>query len=279
MDILNLRTKAGATDDAAPTGAVEQFVIPHRYDAAKRLPTGALAVFVELYDAVPALIGGASVGLELWVKAGGKVGATNKWFRIGPRVSGITNQRLAIMPIPKLPSDVPAYLRVVDVAGAPASIKVYVAPTGEPSLAVDPVTGALRSSDILQRGGEQNAIGVHMISERVHQSADGAPSWDDSAALETSSVTKAGPGNVYGFVAHNTNAATRYFQLFDSTTVPADTAVPKMVFAIPTGVTIVVPEIPGKRRYFATGISWAFSTTLATKTLGAAECFASVAFG
>lgn len=279
MDIIKLLTKAGATDDAAPTGAAEQFTIPSRYDAQGRHPTGALAVFVEILDAVPALIGGASVGLELWVKGGGKVAAANKWFRLGPRVSGITNQRLAILPIPKLPSDAPAYLRVVDISGAPTSTKIYIAATGAPSFPIDPVTGAMRTGDILQRGGEQNAIGVHMISERVHQSADGAPSWDDSAALEASSITKPGPGNLYGLVATNTNGAVRYFQLFDSTTVPADTAVPKMAFAMPAGATIVIPTIPGSRRYFPTGISWAFSTTLATKTAGAAECFASVAFG
>jgi len=46
-----------------------------------------------------------------------------------------------------------------------------------------------------------------------------AYTWDDSAALEASSVTKASAGNLYYAVVTNTNAAVRYFQVFRRKTI------------------------------------------------------------
>ena len=101
-----------------------------------------------------------------------------------------------------------------------------------------------------------------------------ALSIDLSAAAEASSVTKASAGRVYKVVMHNNNAAARYLQFFNSTTVPADAAVPAMAFNVPANSSITIDWPQGMP--FATGIAWCNSTTLATKTVGAADFFGTV---
>jgi len=91
-----------------------------------------------------------------------------------------------------------------------------------------------------------------------------------SAALETSAVIKASAGTLYGAYMTNTNAAVRYFQVFNSATVPADAATPALTFPVQPAATFSFDT--GKfSNYFSAGISVCISTTLATKTLGAAE--------
>jgi hypothetical protein len=101
-----------------------------------------------------------------------------------------------------------------------------------------------------------------------------SPDMDTSAAAEASSVSKASVGVLYGFTFSNANAATRYLQFYNSTTVPADTAVPFATFECPSGKTIS-GEWP-KGRYCSAGISWANSSTQNTKTIGAADSLADV---
>jgi hypothetical protein len=91
------------------------------------------------------------------------------------------------------------------------------------------------------------------------------PTQDTSAAAEKSSVTKASAGNLYGFSATNSNAAVRYLQFFNSTTVPADATVPVLEFVMPANGGAAFEWPMG--RAFATGIAWCFSTTSQTKTI------------
>jgi hypothetical protein len=97
--------------------------------------------------------------------------------------------------------------------------------------------------------------------------------WENSTALETSSVVKASAGNAYVAHVYNNNAAVRYFQVYNSTTVPADTAVP--IFSIPIAAggyqRVVFGLETGVPYNFSTGISWANSTTYATKTVGGSD--------
>lgn len=98
-------------------------------------------------------------------------------------------------------------------------------------------------------------------------------SWDTSTALEASSVVKASAGNAYVAHVFNNNAATRYFQVYNSTTVPADTAVPIFSIPVATGgyIRVVFGLESGAPYHFSTGISWANSTTYATKTVGGSD--------
>lgn len=268
-------TKVTVTDDASPTGSpATQFDIADHHDRPGKMPTGALALFIEFLDVGGNEVAGASCSARLWLQDA----RSSKWYRVDAKKSGITGRSATAFAFPPLNSAAKAYLQISDVAGTGiTSIKAYVAETAN-YLPIDPSTGALRVADILQRGGEQNAIAAHMTAHRALQSADGACSWDNSAAAEASSVTKAGPGCLYGFAIHNANAAARFLQFFDSVTVPADTAVPVLSIAIPA-TTTRVERVPFDRRFFATGICWALSTTAATKTLAAADAFGAVAYG
>ncbi len=138
------------------------------------------------------------------------------------------------------------------------------------------VAGRIRASTIEQYAplAEDNTNGVFWTQQKPLASSTNSLSVDSSAALEASSVTKAAPGRVYKVVVTNTNAATRYFQIFNSTTVPADTTVPAFAVAVPTGVTVTYDFPNGM--YFSTGISWCNSSTLPTKTIGAADSWCHV---
>lgn len=91
-----------------------------------------------------------------------------------------------------------------------------------------------------------------------------------SAALEASAIVKASAGNLYGFVVTNNNASTRYIQIFNSATLPADGAIPALTIPVPAGA--VLPFDTGKfPNYFTNGIVICNSTTQITKTIGAAD--------
>ncbi len=123
---------------------------------------------------------------------------------------------------------------------------------------------------------EDNSNAVIAIVEKPLSVATYAPSEDLSEAAEASSVTKASPGNLYGFVFNNANAAVRYLQFFNATTVPADTAVPVLSFRVGIGETLSFSF--NRPRYFSTGICWANSSTQNTKTIGAADSIASIMY-
>ena len=122
--------------------------------------------------------------------------------------------------------------------------------------------------------GEDQTNNVLQVVEKPLAVSTYAPTNDVSAAAEASSVSKASAGTLYGFTFSNGNAAVRYLQFFNSTTVPADTTVPTLVFSCPATSTIS-GEWP-KGRHMATGNSWSNSSTQNTKTIGAADSLADI---
>lgn len=124
--------------------------------------------------------------------------------------------------------------------------------------------------------GEDQPNGVFATAEKPLSASTYTPDMDTSAAAEASSVTKSSTGVLYGLSTSNANAATRFMQFFNSTTVPADTTVPVIVIAVPATSTINVTFPMG--RYFSTGIAWCTSTTQHTKTIAAAEMLADVRY-
>ena len=268
-------TKTGGSvllDDSAPTDVT---AVQATISQSSR-PSSSVVAFVQLVDGGGAAVAGASCSIKAWLRITLPGGATYTYIDLGQR-DGVTQNKLITWAFGAIRGSIELFFQVKNVSGSPTSIKVYAMPGADIPGAYDPATGSLRVGEVFQHGGEQNALGVHMISRRAHQSADGAPSWDDSATAEASSVIKAGPGSLYGFIVHNANGGTRWFQIYDSTTVPADGAVPKVSVAIPAGTTVVV-NMPFERRWFATGMSWALSSTVATKTIAAADAYAQVAF-
>lgn len=92
-----------------------------------------------------------------------------------------------------------------------------------------------------------------------------------SNGLSASLIVKTGQALLYGFTVLNTNASAQFIQVFDATSVPADGAVPAVVFTVAGSGDKGVSWIPG--RTFQQGIVICNSSTAATKTVGSADCF------
>ena len=105
----------------------------------------------------------------------------------------------------------------------------------------------------------------------------GADDYYASSAVEASAVASADPAYLYSALIYNNNASTRYFQLFDSATVPADSTVPILTVAVPAGSTGAFDFGDAGIPFFS-GIAVCNSSTDVTKTVGAADSLFYVAF-
>jgi hypothetical protein len=101
--------------------------------------------------------------------------------------------------------------------------------------------------------------------------------WADYVAAATSGVIKASPGRLYVVMFQSRSSSERFIQFYNSTTVPVDTTVPVITVAVPAGGVCSI-DLNAFGRYFSTGIAWAVSTTMATKTIGAAEIIGNVGY-
>lgn len=97
-----------------------------------------------------------------------------------------------------------------------------------------------------------------------------------SNALEASRVAHSGRCLLFGFTAFNTNAAAQVVQLHDADKLPADGAVPCFPFSVAASGDRWFGYWPP--RYMERGIVLCNSSTVATKTIGAADCFFDVQF-
>ena len=82
---------------------------------------------------------------------------------------------------------------------------------------------------------------------------------------------------VYGFTVYSSNAAAQSILMFDSSTLPADTAVPLMPFAIGASANLGV-YFGRMGRLFRRGLVLCNSSTNTTKTIGSADCFFDVEY-
>lgn len=92
-----------------------------------------------------------------------------------------------------------------------------------------------------------------------------------------SSIVVPGKIVVYGFTVYNTKAAAQFLNVFDASTLPADTAVPLFSKALAANDAVGFDWTP-RGRQFQTGLVLCNSSTDATKTLGSADCFFDVQF-
>lgn len=74
--------------------------------------------------------------------------------------------------------------------------------------------------------------------------------------------------------AHSTKITAQYIQIFDTTSVPANGAVPIMTY--PIGVNITLNLDFGNGRQFLNGVTICNSSTAATLTIGTADCLIDV---
>jgi hypothetical protein len=97
-----------------------------------------------------------------------------------------------------------------------------------------------------------------------------------TASLSNSVVV---PGRivVYGFTVYSTNAAAQFLNVFDASTVPADSAVPLFSWPLAAHNGAAFGFTP-RGRQFQTGLVLCNSSTDSDKTIGAADCFFDVQF-
>lgn len=99
----------------------------------------------------------------------------------------------------------------------------------------------------------------------------------DSQGLVASAVVKATPCVLLELRGVNTSASTRYVQVFDSATVPADSAVPSTA-PIPVAAGAAFSVVYPHGVTLTAGLSIATSSTAATKTVGSAELWATAVY-
>lgn len=110
---------------------------------------------------------------------------------------------------------------------------------------------------------------------RVSTAQDTA-SLSSSTALEASKIAKASAGYIFGFSGYNNKDSSQYIQLHNSATLPADTAVPIVWLKVYANSNFSFEF--EKPIYLSSGITICNSSTLATKTIGSADCMFNVVY-
>lgn len=82
---------------------------------------------------------------------------------------------------------------------------------------------------------------------------------------------------VLGFTVYNSKASAQYLNMFDASTLPADTAVPIFSWALAAHSGVGFGYAPNGRQ-FREGLVLCNSSTDATKTIGSADCFFDVQY-
>jgi hypothetical protein len=93
-----------------------------------------------------------------------------------------------------------------------------------------------------------------------------------STAYEASHILKSTEGNLYAIDGYNSKAGTQFILLFDSATLPAEGAIPKLVLGVATA-TNFSRDFGVYGLHFQKGIVVCNSSTGPTKTIGSADCF------
>lgn len=104
------------------------------------------------------------------------------------------------------------------------------------------------------------------------ETAAGTASNTTTTAYAASLVIKNAPATLFGLTGYNSKTSTQFIQLHDATSLPSNTAVPKVVFSVAASSPFSL-DYGDIGRLFTTGIVVANSSTGATLTVGSADCW------
>lgn len=93
-----------------------------------------------------------------------------------------------------------------------------------------------------------------------------------TSANAASLVVSSNPARLCGLTGYNAKASAQFIQIHDAASLPADTAVPAVVFEVAASSKFAI-DYGTNPREFATGIIVCNSSTQATKTIGSADCW------